>query len=274
MYSLRRWWSLYGTSLLLAGTALGSAWILRQTQGNWLLEVYYQISRPFQVSESQMEILQQAQLMEDYERLIELEHQNLQLKQLLGQPASGPGDLIFSPVVGRSADQWWQQSVLGRGSNDGVMVGGTVTAPGGLVGRVTQVTANTSRVLLITDATSSVGVMVSRSRAQAYARGQGTDSVVIRFFDKDPDVRPGDVVTTSAMSTLFPAGIPVGVVEEVSFKASPTPEAVVRLTAPIGRLEWVQVRPFTPSVIQPTPPATPAASQPPAPAASQAVAAP
>lgn len=244
MYSLRRWWSLYGTSLLLAGTALGSAWILRQTQGNLLLEVYYQLSRPLQVSESQVEMLQQAKLMEDYERLVELEHQNLQLKQLLGQSPVGPGDLVFSPIVGRSADQWWQQSLLGRGSNHGIQVGAIVTAPGGLVGRVTQVTPNTSRVLLITDATSSVGVMISRSRAQAYARGQGTDSMVMRFFDKDPDVKPGDVVTTSAMSTLFPAGIPVGVVEDISFKASPTPEALVRLTAPIGQLEWVQVMPF------------------------------
>ncbi|MEB3275077.1 MAG: rod shape-determining protein MreC [Prochlorothrix sp.] len=253
MYSLRRWWSLYGSSLLLAVTALGSAWVLRQTQGSLLLEVYYQVSRPFQVQQTQMQALEQASRIEDQERLIELENQNAQLKRLLGQSQPGVGERIFSPIVGRSADQWWQQVLLGRGSNHGIQAGAIATAPGGLVGRVTQVTPNTSRVLLITDATSSVGVMISRSRAQAYARGQGTDHMVVRFFDKDPDVRPGDVVTTSAMSTLFPAGIPVGVVETVSLKTSPTPEALVRLNAPISRLEWVQVMPFTPPAVPPSP---------------------
>jgi len=247
---MRRWWGLYGTRLLLAGAALGSAWILRQTHSNLLLELYYQVTRPLQVQASQQEVLQESLAIEAQERLIELEHQNAQLKKLLGQSQTTAEERIFSPIVGRSADQWWQQSIIGRGRNHGVHEGAIVMAPGGLVGRITQVTANTSQVLLITDATSSVGLMISRSRAQAYGRGQGTDYMVMRFFDKDPDVRPGDVVSTSSMSTLFPAGLPVGVVETIRLKASPTPEALVRLTAPIGRLEWVHVVPFVPTAQQ------------------------
>jgi rod shape-determining protein MreC len=248
MYSLRRWWGFYGSKVILAGVALGSAWFLRQTQGALLVELYYQATRPFQAEAPQMEILQEAASIEMQERLLELESQNAQLKKLLGEKSFNGSQPIFAPIVGRSADQWWQQTLLGRGQNQGMAVGSIVTAPGGLVGRITQVTPNTSRVLLVTDASSSVGLMISRSRAQAYGRGQGTNQMIMHFFDKDPDVRTGDVVTTSSISTLFPGGIPVGVVESVTLKTSPTPQAVVRLTAPINRLEWVQVIPFQPPV--------------------------
>ena len=148
-----------------------------------------------------------------------------------------------APVIGRSADHWWQQLILGRGQQDGIKVGAIVSGEGGLVGRVVQVTPNTSRVLLISDPTSQLGVTVSRSRNMGYIRGQSANRVIMEFFDKVPDVRPGDVISTSSYSQLFPPGLAVGVVESVNLNRSPAPEAVVELSAPISSLEWVVVSP-------------------------------
>jgi rod shape-determining protein MreC len=250
MYSLRRWWEVYGTRLVVGGGVVSIAWILSQTQAAVITELYYYLTHPFQVRSADENWMMEARFLELQERLIELESQNTQLRTLVNaqQPNGIKG--TFAPIIGRSADQWWQQVLLGRGNREGVQVGASVLAPGGLVGRVITVTANTSRVLLISDPESSVGVMISRSRSQGYVRGQGSDQLVMRFFDKEPDVRPGDVVTTSSISTLFPAGLPVGVIESVQMRASPTPEAIVRLTAPISRLEWVTIAPHTAPVSQ------------------------
>jgi rod shape-determining protein MreC len=76
-----------------------------------------------------------------------------------------------------------------------------------------------------------------------YLRGQAQNRAVMEFFDKVPDVRPGDVVSTSSFSQLFPAGLPVGRVESVDLRKSPAPEAVIELSAPISYLEWVIVAP-------------------------------
>jgi rod shape-determining protein MreC len=65
----------------------------------------------------------------------------------------------------------------------------------------------------------------------------------LQFFDKVPDVRRGDVVSTSPVSKLFPAVLPVGRVESVNLDKSPAPEAVIELTAPVSYLEWVVVDP-------------------------------
>lgn len=245
MYIIRRWWERHALTLVLVSLSLGAAWMLRQTQGAAIFEVYKVITNPLQTT--QAEELSNARTLELQARLVELESQNQQLKELLGyvKPQSGQAQAIAAPVVGRSADHWWQQVTLGRGSSSGIAVNFIVTAPGGVVGRIISVTPNTSRVLLISDRTSSVGVTISRSRQMGFLRGQSTSLAVMQFFDKVPDVRRGDVVATSPYSQIFPSGLPVGRVESINLSKNPAPEAVISLSAPIPYLEWVVVYPKT-----------------------------
>jgi rod shape-determining protein MreC len=243
MYSLRRWWDQHSLRVGLIGLAISVALLIRYTQGAVILELYQGISWPFQGSSSQQEVLENAYIQELKQQVSDLESRNTQLEELLGYLESSPSPGVVAPVIGRSADHWWHQILLGRGSSDGVKVGDVVTGTGGLVGRVTAVTPNTSRVLLISDPTSQIGVTVSRSRYMGYIRGQSENRVVMEFFDKVPDVRPGDVITTSSFSQLYPSGLTVGVVESVNLSKSPAPEAVIELSAPISRLEWVVIYP-------------------------------
>lgn len=272
MFTLRRWWDRYRLQIILTGLAIGSAVLIRQTGAAALFEVYQLLSRPFHPSPAQESLLLNAKTQELQQRLIELESQNQKLKELLGYAAQKPKSGVSAPVVGRGADHWWQQVILGRGSNDGVQNGYTVSAPGGVVGRVVEVTPNTSRVLLLSDPSSRVGVMISRSRSMGYLRGQSMNRATMEFFDKVPDVRRGDAVATSAFSQLFPAGLTVGRVESVNLNKSPAPEAVIELSAPVSFLEWAMIYPYSPDVAPLTPtaptqpsepsPATPPPSEP------------
>jgi rod shape-determining protein MreC len=201
------------------------------------------ITRPFQLGSTQEERLTDARVLELQQRLVELETQNQKLKELLNYAKTQKPKGTVAPIVGRSADHWWQQVTLGRGSQDGIKKDFIAMGPGGLVGRVVSVTPNSSRVLLLSDATSRVGATVSRSRSMGFMRGQGSNRAVLQFFDKVPDVRRGDVVSTSPVSQLFPPGLPLGRVESVNLDKSPAPEAVIELTAPVSYLEWVIVYP-------------------------------
>lgn len=245
MHAIHRyWWDKRVLPILLVGLAIGTGWVLRQTQAAPIFEAYQVITRPFHSEHTKAERLNEAQLQELQARLVELTNQNQKLKELLGyKPAKGMTQGIVAPVVGRSADHWWQQVTIGRGSQAGIQVGFIVTAPGGLVGRVVSVTPNTSRVLLISDPTSQIGVTISRSRYMGFLRGQSAGRAVLQFFDKVPDVRRGDAIATSPYSQIFPAGIPIGRIESVNMRKSPAPEAIISLSAPIPYLEWVVVYP-------------------------------
>jgi rod shape-determining protein MreC len=50
-------------------------------------------------------------------------------------------------------------------------------------------------------------------------------------------------VTTSSVSQLFPSGLPVGRIESLNLEKNPAPEAVIEITAPMSRLEWLMVYP-------------------------------
>jgi rod shape-determining protein MreC len=246
MATARRKWTHQGLQVLLVVLVLGVGWLLRQTQGAAIYELYALLSRPFQpdISSADEQTIVNAKIQELQERLVELDQQNRQLKTLLGYVEAQKQPLVTAPVIGRSSDDWWQQLIIGRGSNHGIQVGAAVTGIGGLVGRVEQVSPNTSRVKLVSNASSRIGVTVSRSRSMGFIKGEGSQISVMQFFEKVPDVRPGDVITTSSVSSLFPPGLPLGRVQSIASAQGPAPEAKIEFSASIDNLEWVLVHPL------------------------------
>jgi rod shape-determining protein MreC len=233
----------YGSQIAFVFCVVAGAWLLRQTQGAAIAEIYHLLISPFLPPTNQVELLKNARIQELEARLGELEKQNKNLQQLLGYVKKQQGKVIVAPVIGRSADYWWQQFTIGRGSADGIKEGFVVTGIGGLVGKITNVTPHTSRVLLISDPTSRVGVTMSRTRYLGVIQGQGSTEVIMRFFDKVSDVKVGDLVTTSSVSQIFPAGFPVGKVKSINLNTGPAPEAIIELTSPLSYLEWVVIHP-------------------------------
>jgi rod shape-determining protein MreC len=181
------------------------------------------------------------------QELAETKAQNAKMKSLLEfkSDLSKSEPITMAKVIGRSADNWWQQITINKGSVAGVQIGSIALSEGGLVGRVSQVTPNTSQVLLSTDPSSRIGALISRSRHMGYVRGNNdrSDRLVMQFFDKTPDVKVGDVVATSDVSQLFPGGLTIGKIVQVDLAKVPAPEAIIKLTAPINALEWIKIYP-------------------------------
>jgi rod shape-determining protein MreC len=253
MFMLSRWWDKNALKLLGFVTVIGGTYLALQTQSNLIYEIYNTISEPFQPRVKQQDYIKSAEIIQLQNELQELKNQNQQLKQLGGYSSSIPTKGILAPIVLRSADNWWQQIVIGRGSDDGVEIDHVVVGTGGVIGRIIAVSPNTSRVLLVSDPKSRMGVLISRTRNLGILQGTRGNQAVLQFFDKQPLVKKGDVVTTSAVSQLFPAGLSVGRIVEVNLNKSPAPEAIVEFTAPLGNLEWVNVHPHNPRAVEVTP---------------------
>lgn len=214
---------------------------VRLSKGAAVIDAYALLTRPFWPGPAQSEWLRSAQQLDQQVRLQQLEADNQRLRQLL-ELDRGAGNRVSAPVISRQAQGWWQQLVIGRGSMAQVSPGDAVIAPGGLVGRVASVTPTTATVVLLTDASSRIGVWVGRAQQHGLLVGVGSDRPLLRFIQQDVGVRPGDVVTTSPASTLLPPNLTIGVVQSVNDQAVPAPEAVVQLAAPVDAIDWVQVQ--------------------------------
>jgi rod shape-determining protein MreC len=214
---------------------------VRLSKGAGFTDVYALLSRPFWPGSAQGEWVRSGQALNDQTRLRQLDADNRRLRSLLQLQGQG-GRELAAAVISRQTGGWWQQLVIGRGELQGLRPGMAVTAPGGLIGRIAGVTPTTASVTLLTDPGSRVGVWVERVRRHGLLTGIGTSRPLLRFLEKDPGVRPGDVVVTSPASTLVPPNLTVGVIQSVDDRAVPATEAVVQLSAPLDAVDWVQVR--------------------------------
>lgn len=247
MFTLRRWWDKNALKAGLVFLAIGTAWGIRQTNGALIDETFQLLARPFQ--RPAVEDLESPYILDLQQRVVELENQNQKLRELIDYKESSNLDTTtLASIIGRSADHWWQHIIVNKGTGDSVKVGDIATGTGGLVGRVVSVTPNTSRILLVSDPTSKIGVRISRSRTTGYIQGGTGSQATMQFFEKDPDVKAGDVIVTSSFSRLFPQDVPIGRVASINLDTSPAPEATIQLSAPIGNLEWVTIHPYSPKL--------------------------
>ena len=216
--------------------------LVRLSKGAGFADGFALLTRPFWPGTAQREWVEAAQQQEQISRLELLEQDNARLRELLALDQQSSGDWIQAAVISRTASGWWQQLMLGKGSVDGVAKDDAVIGPGGLIGRVKSVTPTTSRVRLLTAPGSRIGVWLPRTQQHGLLAGLGTARPQLQFLDKDIQVRPGDLVSTSPASTLLPPNLPVAVVQSLNARAVPAPTALVQLIAPPDAIDWVQVK--------------------------------
>ena len=135
-----------------------------------------------------------------------------------------------------------QSILIDIGKANGIEPGMPVVTERGLVGRVTDVYSNASRVLLITDSSSNVNTLLQNTRLRGILRGRAGQQPIMDYLPQDNKVLVGDIVVTSGEGGNFPAGIPVGQVVEVEQNdVEMFQRAVVRTTVDFDTLETVLV---------------------------------
>jgi len=176
----------------------------------------------------------------------ELQVENEQLRRELDLTKRSPLRYLSADVIGRSSDNWFATLTINRGSHDGITRDMAVVTEQGLVGRVFKVTGRTASVMLLTDRDSGIGSLVAQSRDAGILRGQDQADLTMRFFNPDAQVNVGDQVLTSGLNSLFPKGIPVGRVSQVSGQGL-VKEATVAPAVDFYHLERVLVVTWSPA---------------------------
>jgi rod shape-determining protein MreC len=142
--------------------------------------------------------------------------ENAHLRKLMDARAHLPVQSMMSEILYDARDPSTRKIVLDRGSQSNVTVGLPVIDNLGVVGQVTRVFPFTSEVTLLTDKEQAIPVQVLRSglRTVAYGRGQ-SGTLDLRFIAPNADIQVGDVLITSGMDGIYPAGLAVAKVAQV-----------------------------------------------------------
>lgn len=142
--------------------------------------------------------------------------QNTRLKGVLSTTTSDRYDMTLARVIGTDSNPLKQMVVIDKGEADGVKIGQTVIDENGILGQILNTSANTSRLVFITDEQQSVAVIVARTGQRAMVSGGGMpNSLSLDYIFKSADVQVGDELISSGLGNRFPAGYKVGTISDI-----------------------------------------------------------
>ena len=143
-------------------------------------------------------------------------YENKRLKAQLALKDDLAYTTVSAKVVGEGPGRWFLSLVIDCGKADGVLPGFPVVTPAGLVGRVIQASDHYSLVVPISDPNHSVDGRVLRTRARGVVTGAREAGCRFLYVTRKEVIRPGDTVVTTGLDRLFPPGLALGTVSQVS----------------------------------------------------------
>lgn len=139
---------------------------------------------------------------------------------------------LVARVIGTNPTTWFSAVMVNKGSSHGVRKGLPALSSSGLAGYVSETYRYSSKVLLLTDSNSKVGIVAQRGRAQGVVQGDDEGGCVLKYLEPTADISEGDVLVTSGNSHIYPRGLLVGYVDEIKNR-------------PGNLFQWARVVPAT-----------------------------
>lgn len=170
------------------------------------------------------------------EAALQLEQKNAKLLALNRVRLNPRLTFVTAEILADSGSPFRNSAMVNVGRIDGVEDGWAAMDGLGLVGRVAGVGERSSRIILVTDASSRVPATILPSGQRTMVTGDNTGAPTLEFVDRLDELQAGGRVVTSGAGGLYPPDILVG---QVIFGRDG--RARVRLAADTRRLEFVRV---------------------------------
>ena len=177
--------------------------------------------------------------------------ENGRLKSILELKEQSDYKIKPAQIIGRDPSAWFSSSIIDRGSLDGVKLNMAVVTNGGLVGRVTAVSPLTAQVDSITKDKFGLGGVIGElgtSNALGVLRGSGKKELLeMDYVPGSVEVKVGEIVYTTGQDGIFPAGLKLGEVVEVSSGSATVPHKIfIRPSANLFSMQEVGVLLYEP----------------------------
>ena len=185
------------------------------------------------IAQFQSELVQLREIESDYNRLASLVDYTLSTEDM---------EFVTADVISYDQSGRLRTIVINRGTRDGIAIDMPVVTDQGLVGRIIQVSATASRILLITDESSFVTGRLQTTRALGSVQGSLTGNLIMIDILLDATVIEGDIVMTSGIGGNFPPDLVIGQIESNRrFEFELGQEAQIRSLIDFDTLEIVLV---------------------------------
>ena len=140
-----------------------------------------------------------------------LEQENAELR---GLQAALPPPLIkhalLAEIISVETNPLRQRVVINKGARDGVKLNQAVVDGNGILGQVGRLGPWSAEIILVTDPEHAIPVQTTRNSLRSIAVGSGNSGeLLLPYLAINSDVKSGDLLVSSGLGGVFPAGLPV-----------------------------------------------------------------
>jgi rod shape-determining protein MreC len=146
---------------------------------------------------------------------LKIKEENQYLKDLINYVNLRSTRNISSRIIGRSNKVYSDSIFIAIGSNHNVKQDSVIVGKYAMIGRISQVGNNKSRVLLPTDINSHIPIITSGSKNRGILKGNNSPIMEILYLDQDHGLKEGDMIFTSGDGDSLPYGILLGQVSKI-----------------------------------------------------------
>lgn len=147
--------------------------------------------------------------------LQEIEKENQILKEQLSILKESKYKFLGAEVIAQNPEPFSDTIIINRGKKDGLDVGMGVVFGGFLVGEISEVFDDYSKVLLINSPLSKIGAITQESRVEGLVKGEIGGGIVMEKIFQDEDLKIGEFVLTSGLGGKMKKGIPIGRIDNI-----------------------------------------------------------
>jgi rod shape-determining protein MreC len=139
-----------------------------------------------------------------------LERENAELRGLRAALPPLIKKWQLAEIISVDTNPLRQRVVINKGARDGVTVNQAVVDGNGILGQVARVGPWSAEVILVTDPEHAIPVEVTRNSLRSIAVGSGNSGeLLLPYLAINTDVKSGDLLVSSGLGGVFPAGLPV-----------------------------------------------------------------
>lgn len=152
------------------------------------------------------------------QKLQEVLIENIRLRRLLQFKTEKKYNYIAARVISRGQERTVSSLILDVGLREGVSKNMPVVTDAGLVGKISKVFTHQAQVQILMDRNTLVSARLQKSREIGIVGWSGNFWLDLNYIPRHVKIEPGENVITSGLSEIYPAGLKIGVVGEVTFK--------------------------------------------------------
>ena len=142
---------------------------------------------------------------------------------------------VAAEVISRDYDEWYKGVTINKGKSHGINIGDAVMTAEGILGVVDSAGTNWAKVVTIYDTNTAVGAKLTRTGDVGVLEGSNELASVkkckMEYISDSASVINGDILVTSGLGGVYPAGLMIGKIDEVKIDA-------------MGKIEYAVVKPL------------------------------